>query len=261
MVDYQDRFEEIRPKLTAKNLGLSEEFFLSSFVSGLKDEIRHPVRVFKSTSIHHAIELARLQEASLELKKLKPWSNKFNHTVNTHTNPPKVEAQNGEVAYRLMVPARSQIHPVFHVSQLKKKVGALVTTSLTLSQTSSNRQLLAYPVDVLEHKLIKRNNKAAVQFLVQWSNVNPKDATWEDALVLASQFLDFELARNLRKELMWNDWALVLHWSSGAAPAPPYWTCCAGEGALDVRLSRGVDSSILFVSAILQFGPRIPLTL
>jgi hypothetical protein len=106
--------------------------------------------------------------------------------------PYLVEARIGAVAYRLQLPAGSQIHPVFHVSQLKKKVGSTIVPSSTLPRTGPDGQLLVFPVAVLARKLIKRNNQAVVQFLVQWSNSNPEDATWEDASVISSQFPAFD---------------------------------------------------------------------
>ena len=67
-----------------KNLGLNEEFFRESFISGLKGEIKHLVKMFKPIDLKTAIQLARLQEASLEAKKPKPWPTK-NNTLTTHT--------------------------------------------------------------------------------------------------------------------------------------------------------------------------------
>lgn len=59
---YQERFE----KLANRTKGLTEEFFVSCFVSGLKDEIKTEVQIFQPTTISHAIGLARLQEESIE---------------------------------------------------------------------------------------------------------------------------------------------------------------------------------------------------
>ncbi|XP_077242438.1 uncharacterized protein LOC143882945 [Tasmannia lanceolata] len=60
--EYQEKFEE----LAARTSGLGDEFFISCFVSGLKDEIRPGVQMFKPTTISQALGLARLQEDNVE---------------------------------------------------------------------------------------------------------------------------------------------------------------------------------------------------
>jgi len=44
------------------------------------------------------------------------------------------------------------------------------------------------PAVVLERKLVRRGNKAAVQFLIQWEGQGPEDASWEDAQVMMQSF-------------------------------------------------------------------------
>ena len=48
--------------------------------------------------------------------------------------PFQVEERIGKVAYKLKFPARARVHPVFHVSLLKKKVGLLQQISTTLPE-------------------------------------------------------------------------------------------------------------------------------
>ncbi|KAK0585384.1 hypothetical protein LWI29_027714 [Acer saccharum] len=105
--------------------------------------------------------------------------------------PYLVLAKIGQVAYRLQLPPGSRIHPVFHVSQLKKRVGDSVTPSSILPHTGPYGQLLVYPVAILARKMVKRGNQAVAQHLVQWSYTTPADATWEDASVMASRFPEF----------------------------------------------------------------------
>ncbi|KAL5767431.1 hypothetical protein ACOSQ2_014214 [Xanthoceras sorbifolium] len=71
--DYQDRFEELQPRLMAKGYGMGEGFFLESFLSGLKSEIKNQVKMFNPTDLKAAIHLARLLEAAIEPRKNKPW--------------------------------------------------------------------------------------------------------------------------------------------------------------------------------------------
>lgn len=62
---YQERFEE----LANCTMGLTEEFFESCFVSGLRDDnhaIKAGVQMFQPSNITQATELAQLQKESFE---------------------------------------------------------------------------------------------------------------------------------------------------------------------------------------------------
>ena len=62
---YQAQFEELSTKVN----GLSEQFLLSLYISGLKPEIRCEILVVQHQSLLQAMVLARLQEDKLnELK-------------------------------------------------------------------------------------------------------------------------------------------------------------------------------------------------
>ena len=48
------------------------------------------------------------------------------------------------------------------------------------------------PIAVLDRRIVKRNNNAVVQWLVQWSRTFPEDATWIDYDEFLSKFPDFQ---------------------------------------------------------------------
>ena len=96
------------------------------------------------------------------------------------------------MAYKLALPMQSKIHPVFHVSLLKKKVGDRVVVQSELPYTNDAGQFLVKPVAILQRQMVKCNNVAVVRVLVQWSNLPPEDATWKDYEFLRAKFPGFD---------------------------------------------------------------------
>ncbi|XP_047043865.1 uncharacterized protein LOC124648086 [Lolium rigidum] len=91
----------------------------------------------------------------------------------------------GEVAYRLDLPSTSRIHPVIHVSQLKKAVGANVQVQAALP---SPLDILHVPTRILQRRLRQQGRVAVSQTLVQWSGQPESLATWEDMDELKQRF-------------------------------------------------------------------------
>lgn len=67
--------------------------------------------------------------------------------------------------------------------------GHHITTELP--KLGPEGQFLVYPVKILQRRMVKKNNAAVAQWLVQWSHSVPQDASWEDAKVVQEQFLEF----------------------------------------------------------------------
>ncbi|GMJ15287.1 hypothetical protein HRI_005197900 [Hibiscus trionum] len=91
--------------------------------------------------------------------------------------PYKITKKLGSVAYQLQLPDTSRIHPVFHVSLLKRKIGPTVQPSLDPPDVHDDRQLKVYPLQALDKCMVKRNNIVVTQILVQWANMGPENAT------------------------------------------------------------------------------------
>ncbi|KAL2245946.1 UNVERIFIED_CONTAM: Retrovirus-related Pol polyprotein from transposon 17.6 [Sesamum indicum] len=71
----------------------------------------------------------------------------------------------GKVAYRLALPPESKIHPVFHVSLLKKKIGSKYIPSVNIPDLEDEVYKI-YPLAILARRLIPRNNVGVPQVLI-----------------------------------------------------------------------------------------------
>ena len=93
--------------------------------------------------------------------------------------PFKVLQKVGEVSYKLDLPFGSLIHPVFHVSNLKAKLGNQVVPRPTLPAVNVDLVLTPEPMMILDRKSIKLRSRIVTQLLVQWQGESKDDATWE----------------------------------------------------------------------------------
>ena len=109
--------------------------------------------------------------------------------------PFKVCEKVGQVAYRLLLPEQSKIHDVFHVSQLKKCRGEVPDNQdAILPHCDEVGSLVIPPLAVLDRKIVKKNNAAAVYGLIQWANGSEDDATWEPLEDLIKRFPLFDVS-------------------------------------------------------------------
>lgn len=69
--------------------------------------------------------------------------------------PYKVIEKIGNVAYKLQLPPESHIHPVFHVSLLKKSIGSTSTVRSTIPALPEEDFLPAEPIAILDRRLVK----------------------------------------------------------------------------------------------------------
>jgi hypothetical protein len=95
--------------------------------------------------------------------------------------PYRVLARVGKVAYRLDLPDTSRIHPVIHVSQLKRAIGPGDQVQSTLPVSNPGLQV---PFKILQSRVCRKGCSSISQVLIQWSGMTEDSVTWEDSEAL-----------------------------------------------------------------------------
>lgn len=107
--------------------------------------------------------------------------------------PYKVEKKVGMVAYQLKLPENCRIHPVFHVSQLRKVEGNPQVVIDIPNHLNEDLEMIVEPQAVLGVRPGKGSNIRGIEVLIQWRGLPPLEATWEPYELLKHQFLEFHL--------------------------------------------------------------------
>jgi hypothetical protein len=105
--------------------------------------------------------------------------------------PFKVLQKIGQVAYKLLLPDNCAIQHVFHISQLKKHIGAKVVPQANLPLTDADGNIKVSLETLLERRLIPHNNELIVQWLIKWINLPERATTWEDVDFMRKVFPEF----------------------------------------------------------------------
>ena len=92
------------------------------------------------------------------------------------------------MAYQLALPIHSKIHPIFHVSCLKKVIGTKCQTQTNLPELDKEGSIWLQPQVVLDQRERRLRQRTIKEVLVQWKYTTPVDSTWEPATIL-QQFL------------------------------------------------------------------------
>jgi hypothetical protein len=107
--------------------------------------------------------------------------------------PFKILEKRCELAYQLELPPQlSNVHDVFHVSQLKKCL-RVPEEQLPMKDLDAKEDLSyqEYPVKILETSERVTQNKKINMCKVQWSHHTEEEATWEREEELKAEFPSF----------------------------------------------------------------------
>ena len=98
-----------------------------------------------------------------------------------------IEHRVGSLSYHLRLPAGCKLHPVFHVSQLRKGAppGEVHKELPVVDDASAPHHV---PEEVIKTRQVLRRQKTLEQVLVRWSGMPSSLATWENKADLRARF-------------------------------------------------------------------------
>ena len=107
-----------------------------------------------------------------------------------YIGPYQIEAKVGEVAYRLtLLVELSRIHPVFHVSMLRKYISdPSHVIQMDDVEIGEDLKYDEYPVAIIDQQVKQLRSKHIPMVKVIWKNHSVEDCTWELEQDMRDQF-------------------------------------------------------------------------
>jgi hypothetical protein len=78
----------------------------------------------------------------------------------------------------------SKLHPIFHVSCLKKVIGTKFQTQTDPPELDKEGSILLQPQAILDHCEILLRQQTIKELLFQWKDTTPTYTTWKPATIL-----------------------------------------------------------------------------
>jgi hypothetical protein len=98
--------------------------------------------------------------------------------------PYKVLQNIGTMAYKLKLLASSRVHPVFHVSCLKKVIGDKIPVQTILPELDEEGKIILDPEVITKIIIRQQRNRLISEYLIKWKNLPTEDSTWEDNYII-----------------------------------------------------------------------------
>ena len=161
----------------------------ATMLAHLRENLHHAQNRMKQQVDQHRSE-RQFQEGDQVFLRLQPYKQTSLKDKGCQKLSPKfygpyqVLQHIGEVAYKLALPPTAKIHPVFHVSCLKKVIGNNCRIQTSLPELDEEGSIWLQPEQVLDTQVKQLRGRMIKEVLVKWKDTSPEDATWEPATIL-----------------------------------------------------------------------------
>ena len=137
------------------------------------------------------LEVGELVYLKIQPYKLKSLAKRHNRKLSPRFyGPYEVIEKVGSAAYKLKLPEGTKVHPVFHVSLLKKCVSPRVNSQPLPTIITEDWELQVQPEEILATRL---NSAGSEEVLVKWVDLPDFENSWELKSSLEKEFPDFHL--------------------------------------------------------------------
>jgi hypothetical protein len=130
----------------------------------------------------------------MSLKKAK----KDNKLSPKYYGPYKVLQKIGTMAYKLESLASLRVHPVFHVTCLKKVIGDKITIQTIFLELDEEGKNILEPKSITDTRIRQLRNRSISEYLIKWRKLPVEDSTWEDESFIQKHL---ELLKRCRKNV------------------------------------------------------------
>jgi hypothetical protein len=100
----------------------------------------------------------------MSLKKAK----KDNKLSTKNYGPYKVLQKIGTMAYKLELPASSRVHPIFHVSCIKKVIGDKIPVQTIFPELDEEVKIILEPEAITDTRIHQLRNRSISEYLIKW---------------------------------------------------------------------------------------------
>ena len=169
-----------------------------AILANLFTHLYHAQTKMKEQADLHRKEV-EFSEGDMVFLKVQPYKQKslakykFQKLAPRYFGPYEVIKKISPVAYELKLPSTAKVHPIFHVSLLKRAQGYSATEDISPLPVTDSWEFLLEPESVQDVRVTTLQGIPEIELLIKWKNRDSEENSWENYDTIAAQFPNFSL--------------------------------------------------------------------